>query len=663
MFKKNTAVTGFGIGHFINTTTGAAVTTGTPTCKRTIDGTGGACANAASYNTDGAVWEIDLAAGDMNGDVIILSFTLTDCLPLSYTIKTVTGVPNASGYMPSDVVTEAGRKIKVAGTDGDWGTAGTWEDGAVPAAGDSIVIKSGIDVMVAASLNLGLYGPYTILGTLGIAGGGVTSEVVPADCTIAANVGTITTNYGKVIVNSGIITDNYNTVLTNSGVVTNNYGEVMSNNLTLTINLPQGTVHHNTSAGTVVTNNGTIELNNGTVTTPSTGVILYGTGGALPVAAAGAANGVVLGSAAYKLAVDSAGKVAVPDTQKVDVNTIKTVAVAATATVTFANGTVSTLTQTQVSGGAYDLTNATYIAALKSGLGKIPATLAAADVTNNLPVEVKAWNLASITTNITGTITTVTTATNLTNLPAAPTDWIDAAAVKADAVTKVAAGVAANASIAALIGIQTGSVITETALGSAASEADIADAVAAQTAIAAGLVSIAAIEVDTNEIQDELKDGGRTDLLIDAIKTKTDYLPSVAAGGINGIVIGSAANKLAVGVDGSVTAGSIEVDEESIAELVVDAINETGVAVNAPLTVGAFPAASLVNVLESVPTTAPTGAPSGWTFRQWLTWLTHRFRKAAKTPTTLTVLDGSTTLSTQTITDDNAGSETTSEPV
>ena len=89
-YKKNTAVTGFGIGHFINASTGAAVITGTPTCKRTLDGTGGACANAAAYNTDGAVWEIDLAAGDMNADHVILSFTLTDCLPISYAVKTET---------------------------------------------------------------------------------------------------------------------------------------------------------------------------------------------------------------------------------------------------------------------------------------------------------------------------------------------------------------------------------------------------------------------------------------------------------------------------------------------------------------------------------------------------------------------------------------------
>jgi hypothetical protein len=45
MFKKNTAVTGFPIGNFINASTGATVTTGTPTCKRTLDGTAGACAN------------------------------------------------------------------------------------------------------------------------------------------------------------------------------------------------------------------------------------------------------------------------------------------------------------------------------------------------------------------------------------------------------------------------------------------------------------------------------------------------------------------------------------------------------------------------------------------------------------------------------------------
>ena len=90
MFKKNTAVVGFPIGHFINASTGAAVTTGTPTCKRMLDGTGAACANAASYNTDAAQWEIDLDAADTNGDMVGLSFTLTDCLPISFSFRTTT---------------------------------------------------------------------------------------------------------------------------------------------------------------------------------------------------------------------------------------------------------------------------------------------------------------------------------------------------------------------------------------------------------------------------------------------------------------------------------------------------------------------------------------------------------------------------------------------
>jgi hypothetical protein len=62
---------------------------------------------------------------------------------------------------------------------------------------------------------------------------------------------------------------------------------------------------------------------------------------------------------------------------KVDVDTIKGRAVTDVGggnTVYLGTGAWSTLTQTQVSGGAYDLTNATYVAALKSGLGTVPAS-------------------------------------------------------------------------------------------------------------------------------------------------------------------------------------------------------------------------------------------------------------------------------------------------
>jgi len=96
MFKKNTAVTGFGIGNFINVTTGATVTTGTPVEKRLVDSVGADCVNAATYNASAAQWEIDLAAADVNGDTVGLSFSLTDCLPISYTFKTVLGLPQST---------------------------------------------------------------------------------------------------------------------------------------------------------------------------------------------------------------------------------------------------------------------------------------------------------------------------------------------------------------------------------------------------------------------------------------------------------------------------------------------------------------------------------------------------------------------------------------
>ena len=89
MIYKNTALVGFQIGSFINSSDGSVVTTGTPTCKLLIDGVGGDCDNAASYNSDSKSWEIDLTADDLNGDMIGLHFELTDCLPINFSFKTV----------------------------------------------------------------------------------------------------------------------------------------------------------------------------------------------------------------------------------------------------------------------------------------------------------------------------------------------------------------------------------------------------------------------------------------------------------------------------------------------------------------------------------------------------------------------------------------------
>ena len=48
---------------------------------------------------------------------------------------------------------------------------------------------------------------------------------------------------------------------------------------------------------------------------------------------------------------------------------------------------------------------------------------------------------------------------------------------------------------------------------------------------------VAAILADTNELQTDWVNGGRLDLLIDGIKTKTDYLPSATAGNAGGVFI------------------------------------------------------------------------------------------------------------------------------
>ena len=146
MFKRNVAVTGFGIGHFIGVADGIAVTTGTPTCKRTLDGTGGACANAAAYNTEGAVWTIDLTAGDMNADVVVLSFTLAGCIPISYTIKTVTKLvselvdaaaapsasDNATATAAAILVTPA-NKLATSATGEASANVTLWKDATAPA--------------------------------------------------------------------------------------------------------------------------------------------------------------------------------------------------------------------------------------------------------------------------------------------------------------------------------------------------------------------------------------------------------------------------------------------------------------------------------------------------------------------------------------------------
>jgi hypothetical protein len=169
---------------------------------------------------------------------------------------------------------------------------------------------------------------------------------------------------------------------------------------------------------------------------------------------------------------------------------------------------------------------------------------------------------------------TIPTVTTLTNLPDAPTDWLTAAAVKADAVTKLQANLALEATLTAIKGagwtnetlakivvdisniaagsgataqevweyatrvLTAGTNIDLSSLATAANLATldgkvdtvdgIVDDIWAQVDGAFGSLDagITTIIADTNELQTDLTNGGRLDLLIDAIKAKTDNLPA-----------------------------------------------------------------------------------------------------------------------------------------
>ncbi len=87
---------------------------------------------------------------------------------------------------------------------------------------------------------------------------------------------------------------------------------------------------------------------------------------------------------------------------------------------------------------------------------------------------------------------------------------------------------------------------------------------------------VAAILADTNELQTDLTNGGRLDLLIDAIKAKTDSLTFTTAGQVDAQVLSLAT--------GAITAGSIAADAIGASELAADAATEIATAVWASAT-------------------------------------------------------------------------------
>jgi len=335
------------------------------------------------------------------------------------------------GLGGADVRTQAGGRYKVASVTGNWATAATW-GGEVPAAGDNIIIRTGVTVTVAATLDLAQFGALELQGMGGLdIGEGATVATLPVGWTVDTNYGTVTNNHGTVTNNYGTVTNNYGTVTNNyagatvtdnrtgatvtvnDGTVTNNDGTVNSNSATVAYN--HGTVAYNSDVVTdnyvtVTDNDGTVTNNYGTVTNNYAGATVTNNYAGAIVGLnlgtvthnEGIVNTVQTGSAAALAAYDSNGGVA----KQASVGAIATILAgitslanwlrglynkramnsAALAEIQDTTGTFdpttdsaeairdSQLTQTQVSGGAYDLTNATYVAALKSGLGTVPAS-------------------------------------------------------------------------------------------------------------------------------------------------------------------------------------------------------------------------------------------------------------------------------------------------
>jgi len=111
---------------------------------------------------------------------------------------------------------------------------------------------------------------------------------------------------------------------------------------------------------------------------------------------------------------------------------------------------------------------------------------------------------------------TVATVTNLTNLPAITTNWLTAAGIAADAVTELQSGLALAADLQD-VEDKIDVIATDTTTEIPATLATLATSAALATVD----TNVDSVLADTNEIQAELADGGRTDLLIDSIVDAT----------------------------------------------------------------------------------------------------------------------------------------------
>lgn len=126
--------------------------------------------------------------------------------------------------------------------------------------------------------------------------------------------------------------------------------------------------------------------------------------------------------------------------------------------------------------------------------------------------------------NVVGSVGSVTAGVTLAD------DAITSAKVAASAVTELQAGLATQASVDTIDGIVDAILVDTAEIGAAGAGLTALASQASVNTIDDFLdTEIAAILADTNELQTDITNGGRIDLLIDAIKAKTDLIPASPA--------------------------------------------------------------------------------------------------------------------------------------
>lgn len=87
-FRRGQAVTGFPFT-LVNLADGSSITSGTVTGYYTLDGGTQAELSGSATHEGNGQWTVNLAAAEMDGDIVGLLFKHVSAIPVHFTIRTV----------------------------------------------------------------------------------------------------------------------------------------------------------------------------------------------------------------------------------------------------------------------------------------------------------------------------------------------------------------------------------------------------------------------------------------------------------------------------------------------------------------------------------------------------------------------------------------------